>query len=537
MKNGKRLVALILILSLTLCACAAQASGLDGLLSYYTDINEDTRFSASVQLDALMPFGEDALKLLNGVLGHITLSAGITTREDGDETTLQMLADGESAFTITQRREGESYELDTTLLPNRTLSGDADILDALFGSEDGEAAFDALAAIDEVQGVYKALTDGILPYAEEKKANYKIKSIGTAKWSRVARLTPEQSAELIPQIAAVLGCGMDAEYRALLESITCSKGFVVALYRTAADGKDIAVYMKGDITFADGSLRSLSYQWAFTDGGTERSDTYKFEVKKKKSPADNRIIAASYKQRTMSDRLSVSGKSETTLKVPEKTTLTTVKHDLVGSVEGDKRTLTGTVSSAVKTTVDGKSVTETTTITPSLSLTSAEGSGVLSGSADFVRLRGKNLILGFRLTLDDKPAQRLSADAQSGELFAVGDTDVSISVIDPLSGVAAEPQTEPEAEADPDAGEAAAYSVGEPPIGCEEYSAPEEHQTIDISGATRERLAPYADEMAQRLAGELLLRLSRLAGEDAALLSDGMTQEDFDAFMSVVKGL
>ena len=53
--------------------------------------------------------------------------------------------------------------------------------------------FDALLAIQEVEGCYKTLTDAILPYAEQKKANYKIKDIATSRWSRIARLTTERA--------------------------------------------------------------------------------------------------------------------------------------------------------------------------------------------------------------------------------------------------------------------------------------------------------------------------------------------------------
>ena len=52
----------------------------------------------------------------------------------------------------------ESTSLTTSLLHNRTLvSGDSP-LDRLRGTETGEAEFDALLAIQEVEGCYQALT-------------------------------------------------------------------------------------------------------------------------------------------------------------------------------------------------------------------------------------------------------------------------------------------------------------------------------------------------------------------------------------------
>lgn len=111
-------------------------------------------------------------------------------------------------------------------------------MDALSGMEQEEPAFDALRAIREAEGCYTALTDAIAPYAEEKKANYKIKDIGYSRWSRVARLSVEQSAELAPLIAQVLGCGMDEAFREQLNTMTYGKGFVVALYQDAQGGTE-----------------------------------------------------------------------------------------------------------------------------------------------------------------------------------------------------------------------------------------------------------------------------------------------------------
>ncbi len=532
MKTIKRLAAFAL--SLFMLIGAAGASETSGIIGDYFDVSTDTSFTVGAELETVMPFGDATVAKLNGVLKHMTLDAGISKTSDGEDISLAISVDGDSVFNMKQRQTGEGFELETSLLPNRTLTGSSDILEALFGAGEQESAFDATAAIAEVQGVYTELTDGITPYAEEKKANYKIKSIGTAKWSRVARLTPEQSAELLPQIAAVLGCGMDAEYRARLAGMTCAKNFTVALYRDKTDGEDIAVYMKGDVTFEDGTVRSLSYQWAFKDG-KERKDTYKFELKKKKSPADNRIISATITNKSSSGGIDISGKSETTLKEGKSTVVITEGIELGGKISGSSRTLKGEISTAEKTTFDGKSQTVTATIAPDLTLTSAEGSGALGGAVRLEKKQGKNPQLSVKLTFDPDNASRLADAAQQGTLYSVGDDDVIISMIDPENGVAGEVPAE-----EPEPAQSAALpqgKPGEPPLGYSAYSVPAQMQTIGIDGASRETLDALTDEMAQRLAGALLIKLAALPGEDAALLTDGMTAEDAQAFMTLLEGI
>ena len=116
---------------------------------------------------------------------------------------------------------------------------------------------------------YRDLIDKTVPLTKKNTVSYSIENIGKGRISYVAKLTTEQSTELLSQLRTLISCGMDAEYREELSQVTFARGFVVALYQNA-DGEDISVYIKGTIIYPDGDRRSLKWQWSFTpDGQTQ----------------------------------------------------------------------------------------------------------------------------------------------------------------------------------------------------------------------------------------------------------------------------
>ncbi len=441
-----------------------------------------------------------------------------------EETTLRLCSGGDPLMELTEKQTESGTALTSDLLPRRTLTSSGSALDRLFGAEEQPAAFDFFRAVEELEGCYQALTDAIIPYAEEKKANYKIKDIGSSRWSRVARLTAEQSAEIAPQIAAVLGCGMDDAFRAQLEGITFSKGFVVALYQSEQDGRDMAVYMKGYATPADGKPRALAFQWAFAEKDGVRTDTLKYELVKSKTKIDySREVHASLKRRADSELL-LDGKVELIVKEIGSTVTTTHEYDLSGREKKGVRPVQGSFVETIKTKVGEKTETVTTTVTPDLRLTSAEGVGVLSGTAAIEQKTGKQVHTALTLLFDEESARLLAEAAQSGKLYAVGDapamSSLSQNVEITLSDVEAD---KPES-----------YLVGEPPVGMRDYPAPEEETTVDLDSVSPDDLTA---EMAQRLAGRLLAALSKLPEEDNLLIRQNMSEEDWQTFMALVDEL
>lgn len=526
MKKGwKALAAMLLALMLPLGSACASIVGLDETLSGYLDADGDLRYSLSLQVGALQPYGEETLTMMNTVLGHIRVAASET--DAGAESALNLCVDGESVMDLTQRAAGESTSLTTSLLPNRTLVSGESPLDRLMGTETGEAEFDALLAIQEVEGCYQTLTDAILPYAEQKKANYKIKDIATSRWSRIARLTTEQSTELAPLIAQVLGCGMDAAFRAELEKMTYAKGFIVGLYQSEENGEDLAVYIKGTVTMGDGTTRQLSYQWAFTGDAAERIDTYKFELTQGKGDAENRTISATYRRGEADGAYSVKGEWSAAIKRGTSTVTTTVEHDLTGAAGTDARTLEGTVTTAVKTAADGETETVTTTLTPALKLTSAAEGDILAGTVALEEMTGKNVTKALTVTFDEEPLQVTAQPEESAD--AAPAAAEGEPVYDPMPQSSLSQNEEPVDGVDSD------YLVGQPPIGYQIYEVPDTMQTYDLDAAQADQLEALRGELYQNLAGRLLIALAKLPAEDAALLADNMSEEDYAAFLNLVQ--
>lgn len=515
MKRGWKRALAALLCAVMLPVSALAMPGLDAATSAWLDVDEDLRFALSMQLDTLVPYGEDTIALMNRLLRHLSMNASVTEHT----TRLEVCVAGDAIIDLCE----EDGVLTTGLLPNRRLTAEASVLDALSGADE-EPAFDFLTAVEELQGCYQQLTDAIRPYAEEKTANYKISGVGTSQWSRIARLTPEQSAELAPLIAQVLGCGMDEGYREQLRQMTYGSGFIVGLYQTKQGGNDLAVYIKGNVTFADGSAHTLSYQWAFAekDGGV-RADTFKFEMNKSKAPRDDREISASYERTAQEDALKVKGESKCLVRNPDTgaSVTTTVRHDLTGAEADGARTLSGSVSQSVRTAQGETAETVTATVSPALVLTASQGSGVLSGTADVQVQRGKNVETALTITFDEEPAELFSQAADTGMLFMVTDELPPSSLMQNM-----DTPDEPED-----------YLVGAPPAGYQSHTAPREETVVQLHALDHAERAALLDELYQNLAGKLLIALARLPQEDAALLADNMTEADYAAFLALVEGL
>lgn len=513
MISFKRLCALVLTCCLVSgCACA---QGLTDVLDGYLDLNDDVQYAMSAQIDTLTPYGDEMLSMLNAVLKHLSIGAVVSD----DTATMDVCVDGESVMSMTENAVDGGTELTTPLLPNRTLTSAGSAFEKLGSVEAETAKFDLFSAISGWEDCYQALTDAILPYAEEKSANYKITDVATSKWSRIARLTPEQGAEIAPLIEKVLGCGMDEAFRETLVGLTPGKGFIVGLYQLKEGGPDLALYMKGYLTFADGKTRNLAFQWAFTEKEGVRIDTVKYELVRSKTAVDTREIHATLK-RQADDTLLLKGDCTATIKDADGNITTVHTYDLSGQDKSGVRPVTGSVTIAVKTREGETTTTDTTTITPDLRLTSSEGSGVLSGTVGIDQKTDKLVHTALKLVFDEEPARLLSQAAQSGVLFAVSDPEMPQSSLSQNIEMPDKPED---------------YLVGAPPIGLTGYNAPETMQVIDVDAEGQ--LDALMGEWTQNLAGKLLIALARIPEEDMALIRDNMSEEDFAAFLAMVDDL
>ena len=526
-------LALCLCLGLTAALRPARAEAMDmvSLLSPWIEGNE-AQLSVSYELKTLPPYNESTLTLLNNVLKHITVEG----RVSGDNTSMGISVDGDSLFTLEETQENGRSVLRTELLPNRELTAAQSALDALFPEEEAPAepaddtaemqpvgTFDLNAALTEAEACYRQLTDGIQPYAEEKKANYTIKNMDKGKWVRLAKLTAEQAETLKPQIAAVLSCGMDEAFRQQMQSMTLKKGFTVALYRTAEDGDDLAVYIKGNVSIGDVNY-TVAYQWAFIRGenGNDK-DTYRLEFNRPKGKIEKRTAEASRTQTVSEDGRKLSVQSSLELKEGELTRTDTQKYDLTGRDAGQQGvSVSGSILNTVKEQ-DSKEKTSTTTSTELVPELLWEN-GVLSGTVNVTRLNGKTNMGEYVLRFGDTAFDPVQARAASG---SSDDSAPTVQITIDGSSVQQNVDTL-------QAMQSGSYQVGEKPVGVTEYTAPSSLTTVDLDTADAATLAALQGELFQRAAGKLLPALAALPDGDAALLQDAMSDEDYQTFLELL---
>lgn len=469
---------------------SADVGALDRALTRWLSAYPAVRFNATLELTALQPFGEPTVAMLASALSHLTLAGELSQSGDASVTGAQVSLGDTELFRFTESEAGGAYTFTTSLLPGRTLtSATLDPFTLLAGAQEAaqtaeaaeaaapdtaapeaaepdaaapdatapdaaapdaaapdaaatdaappEAAaavngvdiadaYSALDAITELNACYKALTDGITPLTEEKRANYNIKGIGAGRWSRVARLTPEQSEALLPQLRAVLACGMDAAYRAEVAQMTFDRGFVVALYQNT-DKQDICLYLKGTVIYPDGDRRKLLFQWAFTTNGITRKDTVKYEVARQSGTLDSRLIAATYTLESRSDAYLIDGKTETTLRRAKVTEKCTARVNLTGTQDAALvMTCDGTVSQELATTVGSDTQRETEKADVALRLTPDSQGALLAGTVGYTALKEKAVQAAFTLTLADgaaTPGEAAAAPAADGQGNALSDLD------------------------------------------------------------------------------------------------------------------
>ena len=79
------------------------------------------------------------------------------------------------------------------------------------------------------------------------------------------------------------------------------------------------------------------------------------------------------------------------------------------------------------------------------------------------------------------------------------------------------------------------FLVGQPPISYQIYEVPDTMQTYDLDTAQADQLEALRGELYQNLAGRLLTALAKLPAEDAALLADNLSEEDYAAFLELAQ--
>lgn len=481
----------------------------DGITEYFGADGIETE--CTLQVESLLPFTETAIAPMNRLLSHIKLKVAI----DSQQKTNLTVAVGETAVAEFCEENGM---LTTTLLPNRVLQGE-DALQALLGQDDAVwDDFNLFAAVEEVSACYDTLREAICTLAEGKKANYNIKGVGGGKWSHVAKLNKAQAEEITPLLLPVLVCGLPEEDRAVLAGASLKSSFTVALYRTAQDGADIALYAKGNVLLADGSTKALSYQWAFAEKDGKRVDTYKLELGKGRNGG---FAVTADITRQNAGGYGLSGSMQTQRYRKEDDYKSTVTYELSGKESGGLKTLSGTVT-LVK---NG----QTTTCTADLRLQETALSGSLS-----VEEKASKQVLNKLKVLFSK-----DATAQPPQSTSLGN-GIEITIIDNDTISAPEVEAAIDIPADTvsvqiDADALSPYRVGQPPVTLQELKTPAAEQHIRLDAADEKQQQALWAEMTQRLAGRLLRAFGQLPAEDTAFLQQGLSAETIPAFLQMLR--
>ena len=527
-------------------------AGLDGPLSRWLGKWQPLRFSASFRTDGLLPFLDEQLDSLNALLGHVALDAFLAEGGDETATILRLRCNQQPVMTFSEAQRAHAYTLQTDLLPNRTLESRLGSPLALLGEtgeewapapppgtaeeEEGSAvpsgAFDFLHAINEAEGCYRALGSACEPYAVKKRTSYRIKNIGTARWSQTARLTPEQSDGMLPLLRDMLKCGMDNAFREELDQARFGKNFIVTLYKASEQGKDIAVYMKGTLIYPDGSTSKLAYQWAFVNNGVERTDSYKLEITPPKGARHTRLTEAFLTQKRFEENIALKGSSQLTLRQGKASETQLLKVDLSGKGNSGGRNLKGSWSEQIhRAETTDASTTTILTMTPDLRINAGPDGGLLSGQVQVERRLDKTVTFSLCLTFAPE-VDFLTLSTEAGFAHRVDSTPNPAAA--PLPTPTPLPITGPGDDEDVSLDLSFLVSdgptPGSTPIGLTVHPIPADMTAVSLDGLSEEGRLNLMDEMGQRLAGRLLIALSTLPMEDIALLTDVLREDDLAAF-------
>ncbi len=539
--------ALVIILCSLLCvttAASASLASLEDALSPLLSGQGSVKTSVKLAVKTLLPFDDTRLDLINRVLNHTQLDLLLDDETEDSATGFHLSLGGETLFEVTERLSGGAYLMQTSLLPNRMLfSTLASPMDTLLLSQeeeeevqadsldpntsDVEDAFDMLSAVEELQGCYRALTDKTMLLTEANKVSYTIDKIGKGRTSYVAKLTSDQSAELLPELRTVISCGMDEEYRQEIAQITFARGFTVALYQDA-DGADISLYMKGTILYPDGDKRTLKWQWSFTPDGM--TQTFIHQVSREDGRRDTRNIDATLKRSEGNDGYTLDCETTANLRRGGKNETSTLTIELSGDT-GDVRSCKGSVTRETGGTYNGEDLDDTATeVTVDLKLQAGDPSASLTGSASYSKQTNGTVFTALDLSFV-QTAQTTQEDAGVAQ-STQADVEISILSSDTAAAMQNAQTLTETAEETPD--ESSEFLVGTPPVGLYEYEIPNEMITVNMDSTQRNVHQSLMNEAAQRLAGNLVLAILNLPAEDRELLADGMTETDYAIFLAML---
>lgn len=511
-KLGWRLLTAVLALCVPLGAFA-EVTETARLLSPYLGAEGNVYLSVGFEVEELTPYGEETVNRMSGLLRHMTLEG--TSR--GEELLLSLCVDGQPQSSLRETYGAEGWQLTTDLLPNRVLTSRQSPLAALFPEESSRPFPFALSlGIAAAENGYEELAEAILPYSEEKKANYKVPGIGKAGWVRLAKLDGEQTAALMPLLLPIAAGGMDSEFLTQLESAVFSKGLTVALYSDAENGQPMALYMKGTGSFGEKDNRTLSYVWGFSrEENGSRKDYYSLELLKTKGSANKYQVKCQQSISLEEEKLLYSSETEMERKQPGETYNFRQEEELSGLL-GEAPALGGTITLTDRRSEGKTTQTLVTEYTPDLHFIKAQDGVDLTGSIACRVTKGKQQQAALKILLGANPLRQQLTETE--EEVPVGEPDVILTI---EGGSLSQNQDN-----------VSEYLVGSPPLGLNVYEPPAQKVLVDLDSLSPEEMERLQEELFQYAAGYLLRVLPFVDSEDTLLLQDNLSPEDYELYVN-----
>ena len=473
----------------------------------------------TLSVNELIPFTESRITQMNDFLSNLTLNLSLNKAE----TNITLNVANNTVFTLNEQTINNTNKLTTSLLPKRILESNTSPIDVLllnnqsntipletFDSTFANTQFNPSLAFEQLSQHYTNLTDAISSYGDEKKANYNIDDIGRASWRRLATLTTENAKTLSPLIATLLGYGLDTQTQAFISSLSYKDGLKIALYQSEEKGTDMAVYIKGEVLTPDEVVRTLAFQWGFKTKNDVTTNIYSLNLATKKRPYEELKITAEYNTTKDNSETIEEGKSTVLRKKSSIRFTTNIASNLTGNK--DKGLINGEYTLTNNFENGDYKLTEIDYYAPTLNIVD----NILSGTLTVSNQKNKNMQYSLTFNFNELLENSNIASELNEETTNSNASSSFSQNIDTLLTL----QTP--------------TNSATPPLGLTHYNIPTKDETVILDKLSKEQLFALQDEIAQRLAGSILLNLPSLPSSATAFIADGIANEDFQNWLNTV---
>ncbi len=264
--SGVISIVLLLVCIASSTALSEMAPKLSPMLSKWyegTAQGEPVNMVLSASFHALVPFGEETLSAINRLMSEIRLQVGFKAGDDEETTRTQLVIGDVKAYDVTEKN-GEAYLVQASLLPEITLSSSAGSPVEAFTGNETNIPFWAVNIPDPnllIENISEILSD-LSGYGVEKKGNYGLSSIATARKAQIYTV-PKNEPEPLRKAFSKFAEKMNwPEAVRLFSTLKNTGNVTITLYQTA-EGENIALGVKGNLSFEDVSPREVNFLWVF----------------------------------------------------------------------------------------------------------------------------------------------------------------------------------------------------------------------------------------------------------------------------------